>query len=183
VQLVIGHSSPKKELLMGFLSDSRDRAKATLLIKELTSNLVIECQQTLQIVEDELAVKKKRKYKNVEKFFIAISPELSDIKNLVFRGNVLDSASRLILEKGSPSMKGMIIEAIHEVDISRDLVTNKAMEIEDWMLETELISYNADEMLEHPYATEIIWIDVNDWSADQHYFMNLIRLQTSSFLK
>lgn len=133
---------------MGVFSDSKDRAKATLLIKSFTENSLYFCEKLDADFKAELAPKLiHNNYPGFEEFFAAIAPEVAWIKQLVDELKALDSATRLIIEKGSPSMRQMMILNASDLERCMDLIYDQAMIIERYMLESNLV----------PAETEGIW--------------------------
>lgn len=125
---------------MGVFSDSKKRAKATLLIQHFTQSALYFCEKLNAEFGEELVPKLiDQKYSDYKEFFVVIDPEVSWLKGLVDQLKALDSATCLIIEKGSPSMRQMMISNASDIERCMDLIYDQARRIELFMLESNLV--------------------------------------------
>ena len=167
---------------MGVFSGSRDRAKATYLVSELTEIVLDSCERVSSICESELAPKLiSGAYTDVDHFLIQIDTDLKYIKGLVVELVTLGSATRLIIERGSPSMQQMMIANNGELERGKDLVWEQVMRIERFMLESNLIQYTPEEG-EGYWASIMIYSDFKDYSEDSKNLVATLQWNTQCFL-
>ena len=167
---------------MGVFSGSRDRAKATYLVRELTDIVLDSCERLSSTLESELTPKLiSGAYSDVDHFFTQIDPDLKYIKGLVAELVTLGSATRLIIERGSPSMQQMMIANNDELERGNDLVWDQVMRIERFMLESNLIHYSSSEEQGY-WAAQMIYSDFKDYSEDAKNLVVTIRWNTQCFL-
>ena len=167
---------------MGVFSGSRDRAKATHLVVEITEFILESCEQLKSNCERELEPKLvKGKYADLDEFFAQVDPDLRYIKGLVTKLVTLGSATRLIIERGSPSMRQMMIANNSEIERGKDLVWAQALHIERFMLESNLIEYSPAEG-EGYWASNMIYSDFKDYSEHSLNFFFKLQSITECFL-
>lgn len=164
---------------MGIFSGSRDRAKATYLVRELTDIVVESCERLSSLCDSELAPKFiSGTYSDVDHFFAVIKPSLDYMKGLVAQIATLDSATRLIIERGSPSMRQMMIVNSKELERGMDLIYHQAMRIESFMLESNLVPEDSIGY----WFKEMVFSRLKDYSEESKNFVVTLQWNTNCFL-
>ena len=164
---------------MGVFSGSRDRAKATYLVRELTDIVLDSCERLSSLCDHELAPKFiSGEYSDVDHFFAQIKPSLDYMKGLVAEIAALDSATRLIIERGSPSMRQMMITNNGELQRGMNLIYDQAMRIESFMLESNLVPEDSIGY----WFKEMVYSEFKDYSENSKNFVVTLQWNTQCFL-
>jgi hypothetical protein len=167
---------------MGVFSGSRDRANATFLVSEITEIVLESCENLSNTCDKELAPKLiKGKYADLDAFLAQVDPDVKYIKGLVTELVTLGSATRLIIEKGSPSMRQMMIVNNGELERGQELVWDQVIRIESFMLANNLIQYSPAQG-EGYWASNIIYSDFKDYSENSLNFFFKLQSITECFL-
>jgi hypothetical protein len=167
---------------VGIFSGSKDRAKATFLVIEITGIVLESCERLSNTCEKELTPKLiNGAYADLDEFFAQVDPDVKYIKGLVTELVTLGSATGLIIERGSPSMRQMMIANNGELERGKDLVWDQVMRIERFMLENNLIQYSPAEG-EGYWASNLIYSDFTDYSEHSLNFFFKIKSITECFL-
>ncbi len=150
------------------LSGNKDREQATHLIRYLTENSIYCCEKLGTDFNEELAPKLVHgKYTDFKKFFAAIAPEIAWIKQLVDELKALDSATQRIIDRGSPSMKQLMISNSADIEQCMKIIYDQAMRIERFMLEGKLVPADT----EGYWFKEMVHSEFEDYSKDSKDFV------------